>query len=54
MGPGLPFVLSLPGRGERDRVAEEERKGTMLADFVLQLTMRMGLMRIFTDLDGGL
>lgn len=27
MGPGPPFVLPLPERGERDRVAEEEKDG---------------------------
>lgn len=54
MGARLSFVLLLPERGERERVAEEERTGTMLADFVFLLTMRTGVMRIFTVLDEGL
>lgn len=49
MGARLPFV---PGKGES--VAEEDRKGTMMAECVLQMTMRTALMRIFTKLDGGL
>lgn len=48
MGARLSFVLLLPERGERERVAEEERTGTMLADFVFLLTMRTGVMRILS------